>query len=51
MMIKAIHDGNLKTVENILEKNHHVLMTELNMEKQSFLSAGAGKIIIGWKSG
>ena len=49
MMIKAIHEGNLKTVENILEENAHVLMAELNMEKLSFLPAG--KIITALKSG
>ena len=48
MMIKAIHEGNLKAVENILEENTHLLMAELHMEKLSFLPAG--KIIAALKS-
>ena len=48
MIIKAIHEGNLKTVENILEENTHLLMAELDIEKLSFLTTG--KIITEFKS-
>ena len=49
IIIKAIHEGNLKTVNNILEENAHILMANLNIEKLSVLPTG--KIIPALKSG
>ena len=43
MMIKAIHEGDLETVETILKKNANILTAAIDIEK---LSNSDGKNIV-----
>ena len=39
-IVKAIQEGDIESVENLVKKNTHLLIADINTEKLSILSNG-----------
>ena len=46
MMVKAIHEGDLGAVVEILQKNSTILMTEINPESLTHLQGDSDYVLL-----